>query len=120
MEKLKETDPIIHWEKLLELNHENKDSAKKMIELLITTAQQDYLPKLTQYSQEKNYEELSKVAHKICGGSRYCGAIRLEKVGHRLEKAADKKNEKLIRKHLEKMIDEISKVEPAYQKLKDI
>ncbi|MBN1684153.1 MAG: Hpt domain-containing protein [Gammaproteobacteria bacterium] len=110
---------IIDWKHALKFMRNDINIVKQMIELLIRSINEEYKPNLTKFLKEKNYIELSKMAHKISGGSRYCGTMSLEKAARQLENSANEKDEKMVQKYSEQLMEEMNKIPLAYEEFKD-
>lgn len=82
----------------LKYSNNNYSLARDMLELLLELVKEKR-PVAQALYKEKNWPELAELAHKINGGSCYCGVPELQKQAQKLEKALERNQTALIEVH---------------------
>ncbi|MGS2717077.1 response regulator [Eionea flava] len=81
----KDVDKVINIEYSLSHSNNNNVLARDMLALLITMIQQEKATLLERYEQ-RQWEKLYQLNHKIYGGSSYCGVPKLQTSNQQLER----------------------------------
>ena len=97
--------PILDIEQGIETTG-GEEMLKQMIELMLNKTLENDLKELTDAHQNKDWEKVQKMAHKIKGGIVYVGAIKLKMACQYLERYYKAGN----RKHLEKLYEQVINV----------
>ena len=101
------TDPstinkVVDIQQSLEHSHQNKSLAKDMLDLLITMIE-DEKANISRLYEQKNWQALAALTHKLYGGCCYCGVPELQQACEK----ADKQLQQQRYDNLEPMINKL-------------
>lgn len=87
---------ILDIEASLKYSHQNKELARDLLLLLITSIEPEKNKAIDFYKKSK-WKEIGEIAHKLYGGSCYCGVSDLQEKTKAIEKAVNENNVRNIK-----------------------
>ncbi len=97
------TKKVVDIKKSLIYSHNNRDLAKDMLAMLITMVSKEKNNMITFFQQE-TWDELGELAHKLNGGSCYCGVPELQEYAKILDESIENRELDTAKKTFPKLL----------------
>lgn len=106
---------VVNFNKAVEILGNNEKLAHEMLTLMIKSLPEE-ISQLKNSYNHKDWKELQKITHKICGAASYCGTERLKIACANLENYIKSGKIDLTDKLYEQLLSEIESVQETYAK----
>jgi two-component system sensor histidine kinase BarA len=95
---------VIDLKKSLTYSHNNPELARDMLNMLITMIKEEK-SNMRQLYEEKKWDQLAQLVHKLNGGSCYCGVPELQQHAQEVDQALEEKSYLLASRHFPALLD---------------
>ena len=103
------TAMVVDIEQSLNYSHNNSELAKDMLVMLIMMVSKEK-DRIAQFHQQKSWEALSHLVHKLNGGCCYCGVPQLQAKVELIDKALQKEDYQTLDQNFSAMMDAMSQL----------